>query len=131
MSKQTIVVFGATGKQGGSVVKSLLKDPKTASKFHVKAVTRDTSKDSAKALTSLGAEVVSADLNKPETLSPIIRGAYGVFLVTNWMETFNAAAEIPQAKAAADVCKAEGVQHLVWSSLLDITERTNLTLTYI
>ena len=59
MSKQTIVVFGATGKQGGSVVKSLLKDPKTASKFHVKAVTRDVNKDSAKLLSSLGAELVS------------------------------------------------------------------------
>lgn len=59
MSKQTIVVFGATGKQGGSVVRSLLKDPRSASKFHVKAVTRDIAKDSAKALATLGAEVVS------------------------------------------------------------------------
>jgi uncharacterized protein YbjT (DUF2867 family) len=59
MLKRTIVVFGATGKQGGSVVRSLLKDPKSASQFHVKAVTRDVSKDSAKALQTLGAEVVS------------------------------------------------------------------------
>jgi uncharacterized protein YbjT (DUF2867 family) len=59
MLKQVIVVFGATGKQGGSVVKSLLKDPKSASKFHVRAVTRDTAKESAKALETLGAEVVA------------------------------------------------------------------------
>jgi NmrA-like family len=59
MAKQTIVVFGATGKQGGSVVKALLKDPKTAAKFRVKAVTRDVTKESAKALSSLGAELVS------------------------------------------------------------------------
>ncbi|KAF2742531.1 NmrA-domain-containing protein [Sporormia fimetaria CBS 119925] len=124
MAKQTIVVFGATGKQGGSVVQSLLKDPKTAEKFHVKAVTRDVNKDSAKALASLGAEVVSADLDKPETLAPVIKGAYGVFLVTNFLEKLNAAPEIVQGKAAADVCKAEGVQHLVWSSLLNITELT-------
>lgn len=63
MLKQTIVVFGATGKQGGSVVKSLLKDPKSASKFHVRAVTRNTSKESAKALETLGAELVSVCLH--------------------------------------------------------------------
>ena len=59
MSKQTIVVFGATGKQGGSVVKTILADQQAASKFHVKAVTRDVNKNSAKALTSLGAEVIA------------------------------------------------------------------------
>jgi uncharacterized protein YbjT (DUF2867 family) len=59
MSKQTIVVFGATGKQGGSVVRSLLQDPKTANQFHIKAVTRDVNKDSAKALSSIGAELIS------------------------------------------------------------------------
>lgn len=59
MAKQTIVVFGATGKQGGSVVKSFLADPKAASQFHVKAVTRDTNKEGAKALAALGAEVVA------------------------------------------------------------------------
>lgn len=62
MSKQTIVVFGATGKQGGSVVKSLLADPKAASQYHVKAVTRDATKDSAKQLSALGAEVVTVSL---------------------------------------------------------------------
>lgn len=59
MSKQTIVVFGATGKQGGSVANSLLGDSKAASKFHVKAVTRDVTKESAKALAAKGAELVS------------------------------------------------------------------------
>lgn len=59
MSKQTIVVFGATGKQGGSVIDSILSDQKAASKFHIKAVTRDVNKDNAKALAAKGAEVVS------------------------------------------------------------------------
>ena len=59
MAKQTIVVFGATGKQGGSVVKTILADTKTSAKYHVKAVTRDTTKDSAQKLRDLGAEVVS------------------------------------------------------------------------
>ena len=59
MAKSTITVLGATGKQGGSVVKAILADSKTSRQFHVKAVTRDPSKDSAKALASLGAEVVA------------------------------------------------------------------------
>lgn len=62
MAKQTIVVFGATGKQGGSIVKAILADPKAASQFHVKAVTRDPTKGSAKALAALGAEVVAVSL---------------------------------------------------------------------
>lgn len=62
MAKQTIVVFGATGKQGGSVVKTILADPKTAAKYHIKAVTRDTTKESAQKLKELGAEVVSVRL---------------------------------------------------------------------
>lgn len=68
MAKQTIVVFGATGKQGGSVVKTILADPKTAAKYHVKAVTRDTTKDSAQKLRDLGAEVVSVCLPSPLAL---------------------------------------------------------------
>lgn len=62
MAKQTITVFGATGKQGGSIVKSILEDPKASSQFQVRAVTRDASKDSAKSLASLGAEVVTVCL---------------------------------------------------------------------
>ena len=62
MAKRTIVIFGATGKQGGSIVKAILADPKAASQFHVKAVTRDPTKGSAKSLAALGAEVVAVSL---------------------------------------------------------------------
>jgi hypothetical protein len=44
-------------------------------------------------------------LDKPETLSAAIKGAYGVFSVTNFLEKLNAAPEIVQGKAVADVCK--------------------------
>ena len=69
MAKETIVVFGATGKQGGSVAKSILADSKATSQFRVKAVTRDPAKDSAKALTSLGAEVVAVSLTLKQAAS--------------------------------------------------------------
>ncbi|KAI4523205.1 hypothetical protein K525DRAFT_162488, partial [Schizophyllum commune Loenen D] len=54
-----LTILGATGKQGGSVVNSILGDAAASSKFSVRAVTRDVTKDSAKALAAKGAEVVS------------------------------------------------------------------------
>lgn len=58
-NKKIITVFGATGTQGGSVVKSILSDPKLKQEWHVRAVTRDVSKPSAQALKDLGAEPVA------------------------------------------------------------------------
>ena len=56
MSKKLLVVFGATGKQGGSVINSILEDPKTAADFSIRGITRDPSKPSAQALTKRGVE---------------------------------------------------------------------------
>lgn len=131
MSKQTIVVFGATGKQGGSVVESILADSKAASRFHIKAITRDPTRDTAKALAAKGAEVVSANLNDRESLHQVIKGAYGVFGVTNFWDPNpqdideKVIAEVTQGKNIADVSREEGVQHLVWSSLPNVKKVTN------
>lgn len=64
MSK-LVVVFGATGQQGSEVVYELLKDKP----WKVRAVTRNTESDKSKAFEKLGAEVVAADFNNPETLT--------------------------------------------------------------
>ncbi|KAL9029219.1 MAG: hypothetical protein Q9196_002515 [Gyalolechia fulgens] len=119
MAKRIITVLGSTGKQGGSVVKSILEDSNASSQFHVRAVTRDPAKEGAKSLASLGAE---GDLNDKDSLHAAIKGAYGVFSVTNFWELFSAEAEEKQGRAVADVCKAEGVKHLVWSSLLNVNK---------
>jgi len=58
-SKKTLVVFGGTGGQGGSVVKTLLKDPKMMEEWQIRAITRDVSKPAAKALEEKGVDVVS------------------------------------------------------------------------
>ena len=58
-SKKILVVFGATGAQGGSVVRSVLADPKAANEFHIRAVTRDPTKPTAKKLADQGAELIS------------------------------------------------------------------------
>ncbi|GAM35161.1 hscarg dehydrogenase [Talaromyces pinophilus] len=105
---KTVVVFGATGTQGGSVAKALLKDPRTAQQFKVKAVTRNPSNPAAKAL---------ADLEDKESLKSVLAGAYALFLVTSFWDKMDAALEEQQGKNVADVAKELNIQHFVWSSL--------------
>ncbi|RAL61768.1 hypothetical protein DID88_002832 [Monilinia fructigena] len=121
-SKKVIVVFGATGAQGGSVVQSILSDPKLKESWAVRGVTRDVTKPSAKKLESLGAETVAANLNDVESLKAALKGAYAVFAVTNFWENQSAEVEKKQGTAIADAAKEAGVQHFIWSSLLNITE---------
>ena len=62
-SKKLVVVFGATGNQGGSVITSILQDPKASAQFTLRGVTRDAAKPSAIALTKRGVEIVSVSIN--------------------------------------------------------------------
>ncbi|KAI0976875.1 hypothetical protein F4678DRAFT_414930 [Xylaria arbuscula] len=124
-AKKIITVFGATGNQGGAVVKHFLNDPKLNSAWVVRAVTRDVSKDSAKTLASQGAEVVAADLNDKTTLVKAVAGSDTVFAVTNYWEKLDMELEEQQGRNIADAAKEAGVKHLIWSSLLDVTKLTN------
>ncbi len=107
--KKVIVVVGATGQQGGAVVRALRAD----NQFKVRALTRNTAKHR-----ELANEVVEADLNRPETLKPAFAGAYGIFLVTNFQE--HGADELKQATAAVRAAKDAGVKHFIWSTLPDV-----------
>lgn len=121
-AKKIITVFGATGGQGGSVVTAILSNTKAAAQFQIRAVTRDVSKPSAKALTDQGCEVVSADLNNKSDVVRALQGAYGAFAVTNFWEKGDPEVEFQQGKNVADAAKETGVQHLIWSSLINVTE---------
>ncbi|CAI7649486.1 unnamed protein product [Penicillium manginii] len=121
MSQPIVVVFGATGKQGGSVVSSLLSGG-SVSKYRVRAITRDVKKPSAKALSLKGAEVIAADLSDKGSIVKALKDAYAVYAVTNYWDHHSADVEFAQGKNIADACKEEGIQHLVWSSLLNVTE---------
>src|SRR5712664_4233825 len=105
-NKKHIAVAGATGQQGGAVVRAL----QAGNQFKVRALTRNTAKHR-----ELADEVVEADLNRPETLKPAFAGAYGVFLVTNFQE--HGADELKQATAAVRAAKDAGVKHFIWSTL--------------
>jgi len=112
--KKIITVFGATGRQGGSVAKHLLKD----GTFAVRAVTRKPTAPAAEELKKLGAEVVEADLENKESVKNALKGAYGVFGVTNfWDPAVLYEGEVRQGKLLGDAVKEEGIQHYVWSSL--------------
>jgi uncharacterized protein YbjT (DUF2867 family) len=107
--KKLIAVVGATGQQGGAVVRVL----RAGNHFKVRALTRNPAKHR-----ELADEVVEADLNRPETLKSAFAGAHGVFLVTNFQE--HGAEELKQATAAVHAAKDAGVKHLVWSTLPDV-----------
>src|SRR5882672_5372827 len=115
--KKIIAVLGSTGAQGGSLCRSILAD--AAGGFGCRAITRDTTKDKAKALAAAGAALVKADLDDVESLKKAFAGAYGVFAVTNFWEHFSGDKEIAQAKNIAAAAKAAGVKHVVWSTLED------------
>ena len=108
-TQKLIAVVGATGQQGGAVVRAL----QAGGQFKVRALTRNPDKHP-----KLGDEVVLADFNRPETLKTAFAGAHGVFLVTNaWEEGTD---ETKQAAAAVNAAKAAGVQHFIWSTLPNV-----------
>ncbi|KAJ2997917.1 hypothetical protein NUW58_g495 [Xylaria curta] len=123
--KKIITVFGATGNQGGAVVKQFLNDPQLNNTWAVRGITRNVSKDSAKKLASQGVEVVAADLEDKDSLVKAIAGSDTVFAVTNYWEKLDAKLEEQQGRNIADAAKETGVKHLIWSSLLDITKLSN------
>jgi uncharacterized protein YbjT (DUF2867 family) len=115
--KKVIAVLGATGAQGGGLVRSIFSD--NSGEFTVRAITRNVDSDKAKALTDLGAEVVAADLDDYESLKKAFAGAYGVFAVTNFWEHFSPEKETAQAGSIANAAKETNVQHVIWSTLED------------
>ena len=104
-----IAVLGATGHQGGGVVRAL----QASGRFRVRALTRNPGKHGG-----VADEVVAADLNRPETLRSGFEGAYGVFAVTNFWE--QGADEVAQGEAAVRAAKDAGVEHFVWSTLPNV-----------
>ncbi len=115
--KKVIAVIGATGAQGGGLVRAILDDPQGG--FAARAVTRNTTSDKARVLSGLGAEVVGADLDDVESLKAAFDGVHGAFCVTNFWEHFSPEKELAQAGALARAARDAGVAHVVWSTLED------------
>jgi uncharacterized protein YbjT (DUF2867 family) len=117
IAKKIIAVVGATGAQGGGLVRAILNDKNGP--FTVRAITRNVDSDKAKALADAGAEVVAADLDDVKSLKKAFEGAHGAFCVTNFWEHFKPEKEISQARNMAEAAKDAGVKHVIWSTLED------------
>jgi uncharacterized protein YbjT (DUF2867 family) len=116
-TSETVLVCGASGQQGGSVMRSLLRQGQK-----VRALTRDPSK--REGLKSLGADVVFGDLTDRSSLEKAFQGIKKVYLVTTMEKGLES--EVAQGYAVADVAKAAGVDHLVFSSVACADKHTGI-----
>jgi uncharacterized protein YbjT (DUF2867 family) len=117
MAKKIIAVMGATGAQGGGLVRAIVADK--SGNHAARAITRKTDSDKARALAAMGVEVVAADADNPASLEKAFAGAHAAFCVTNFWEHFSPERELAQAAAMARATRKAGLQHVVWSTLED------------
>jgi uncharacterized protein YbjT (DUF2867 family) len=115
---KVIAVLGATGAQGGGLVRAIVAD-KTGG-FSARALTRDPNSEKAKALAQLGAEVVQANVDDVDSLRRAFMGAYGAFCVTFFWDHFSPEKESAEAAGMARAAKDTGIKHVIWSTLEDV-----------
>jgi uncharacterized protein YbjT (DUF2867 family) len=123
--KKIIAVVGATGNQGGGLVRAILGD--SSGSFAVRALTRDPDSEKAQELAKLGAEIVKADLDSAPTVKAAFDGAYGAFCVTFFWDHFVPEKELVQAAVMAQAAKQADLKHVVWSTLEDTRKLVPLT----
>lgn len=118
-TSRTILVTGATGQQGGAVLRHLMPHG-----WRLRALTRDPSKPAAQELARMGVEVVEGDYLDPPSLERAMAGCYGVYALTTPFEGVEA--ETAHGVALADAAKAAGVEHFVYSSVASANEETGI-----
>lgn len=118
--KKIIAVVGATGAQGGGLVRAILADKN--GQFAARALTRDPGSEKARALGAAGAEVVAADVDDLDSLKRAFTGAHGVYCVTFFWAHMSPDSEQAEALAMAQAARYAGVRHAIWSTLDDMRE---------
>jgi uncharacterized protein YbjT (DUF2867 family) len=121
MLNRTILITGATGKQGGATLRHLVGQPD----FKIRAMTRKPESAAASALAALGAEVVAGDLDDAASLERVLDGVWGVFAVQNTWEA-GVEREEEQGKRLAKLARHKGVQHFVYSSVGSAHKKTGI-----
>jgi uncharacterized protein YbjT (DUF2867 family) len=127
---RTIIVCGATGKQGGAVLDALLE----SGQWNVVAISRDTNSQKAAGIKSKGVPVLQADLADRLSLVKAFSGAYAVYGVTMPMSPagkIDTEYEWLQGQNIVDACIVNNIQHLVLSTVLYVEAHQEKTLTYI
>ena len=115
--KKIIAVVGATGAQGGGLVRAITSDK--GGGFVARAITRDVESPRARELAALGAELVAADLDDPASMRRAFDGAHGAFCVTFFWAHFSPEKELAEARTMAEAAKAVKLKHVIWSTLED------------
>ena len=120
-SDKTVLVAGATGRQGGAVIRHMRPNG-----WKLRALTRNPNSYAAKELAKQGVELVQGDLDDTGSLERAARGAYGIYSVQDFW-TVGARREVQQGKNLADVAKKAGVEHFVYSSVGGAERNTGIT----
>ena len=115
--KKIIAVVGATGAQGGGLMRAIMGDP--SGRFIARAITRDVNSEKARALAKLGAEVVAADIDDEASLAAALQDAHGAYFVTFFWAHFSPEKEKAEIRNMAGAAKAAGLKHVIWSTLED------------
>lgn len=125
MERKIVAVAGATGAQGGGLVRAILADP--GGGFAVRALTRDPRTERGEEYARQGAEVVAANLDDVDSLKRAFRGAYAAYCVTFFWDHLSPDREKTQARNMAVAAKDAGVKHVVWSTFEDTRRSVPLT----
>jgi len=117
---RTVLVTGATGRQGGAVIRHLL--PKG---WKLRALTRNPDGHEAQALARQGVEVVQGDLEDPDSIARAALGIYGIYSVQDFWAV-GAKREVQQGKNVADAAKKADIKHFVYSSVGGAERKTKI-----
>ena len=115
--RKIIAVIGATGAQGGGLVRAIQAD--RDGPFTARAITRNPDSEKAQALRGDRVEVVAGNTDDPASLDQAFAGAYAAFCLTNFWEHFSPERELTQARNMAKAAKSAGLKHVIWSTLED------------
>lgn len=109
----TILIIGATGKQGGATARALL-----ASQKPIRVLVRDPDADKARQLAADGAELVSGDLDNMASLVAAASGVTSVFSIPYPdLANLDGDAEFTRAQNLISAAKVAGVSQFVHSSV--------------
>src|SRR5512147_834441 len=116
-SRKVIAVVGATGAQGGGLVRAILNDPSGG--FAARAIVHHPDSDKARQLAAAGADVVAAELDDPASIRRAFEGAHGAYCVTFYWAHLSPEKEQAHARTMAEAARSGGLKHVIWSTLDD------------
>ncbi|KAE8423723.1 hypothetical protein BDV36DRAFT_242008 [Aspergillus pseudocaelatus] len=124
MSK--LVIFGATGQQGRSILETVHHDPTLLEQYFLRAITRDVTKNAAKEIANQGIETVQADIDDPASLPRALAQAHTVILITNTIyDAELKSREYRQTKNVGDAAVAAGARHIIFSTAVHASKLWN------